>query len=434
MSRRRAAGVQERFNVWPGFTDIMVGLLLVFVFVVTLFTMTETILSRSISKKDVELNRLHQEIASKATALDRLSEEIRRLEQLFQTETSKTADLQEQLAARSKELDLALAEVKEYSGLLNDREAQLEEKRHQLDTAQSTIREKSDLLKDREQSIWDLGLKLSGADRDLGEARGQVADKEKAMSAIQAKVADLNNRIASLHERIAAYTSEMERLNQLVSESRESENKERTKASALQKEIASLQAKLQEISAKLAGSEAEAAKKFRLSQLVDLLGEKDRQLEQLRKVAKYRSEFLAKLEQVFSGVPDIKIQGDRFIFQSEILFASGRADINESGKQELDKFVKIYKEMVPKIPKDVDIVILVQGHTDIDPVRSSKYRSNWELSSDRAMQVVRYLIEKGLPPTRLGAAALGEFHPVEKGDSPEAKRLNRRIEIKITSL
>jgi chemotaxis protein MotB len=434
MSRRRATGVQERFNVWPGFTDVMVGLLLVFVFVVTLFTMTETILSRSISKKDVELTRLHKEIAGKSDALERLNQEISRLERLFQSEVEKTVDLQEQLASRGKELDLALSEIREYSELLGERDLQLSEQRRRIDSALSAIKDKTDLLKDREQRIWELGVKLSGADRDLGQAHTQITDKEKSLLELRARVSDLNARIGSLNERIAAYTGEIARLNQLVSESKETETQEKTKASALQKEIASLQARLQEISSKLAGTEAEAEKKFRLSQLVDLLGQKDRQLEQLRKLAKYRSEFLAKLEEVFSGVPDIKIQGDRFIFQSEILFASGRSDINETGKRELDKFVKIYKEMVPKIPPDVDLVILVQGHTDIDPVRSSRFRTNWELSADRAMQVVRYLIENGLPPTRLGAAALGEFHPVEKGDTPEAKRLNRRIEIKITNL
>jgi chemotaxis protein MotB len=115
------------------------------------------------------------------------------------------------------------------------------------------------------------------------------------------------------------------------------------------------------------------------------------------------------------------------------LFASGSAEINETGKSELDKFVKIYKEMVPKIPKNIPLLILVQGHTDIVPVRSSRYKSNWELSSARAMQVVRYMIEQGIPATRLGASALGEFHPVAKGAAEADRRLNRRIEIKITT-
>jgi len=432
--RRRAAGFQERFNVWPGFTDIMVGLLLVFVFVVTLFTMTETILSRSLSKKDVELMRLHREISAKSEALERLSREISRLEELFQSQVGKTADIQEQLASRSKDLDLALSEIKEYSELLGERDLRIAEQRKAVDSALSEIKEKTDLLKDRDQSLWELGLKISGADRDLRQARSEIGEKEKSFSELQAKLTDLNTRIAKLNEQIAAYTSEIGRLNQLVSESRESEAVQKTKAADLQKEIVSLQAKLTDLSSKLAASQTETEKRFRLSQLVDLLGKKDKEIEQLRKLARYRSEFLAKLEEIFSGVPDIKIQGDRFIFQSEILFASGRSDINENGMRELDKFVKIYKEMIPKIPRDLDLLILVQGHTDIDPVRSSRFRSNWKLSAERALQVVRYLTEKGVPPTRLGAAALGEFHPAEKGETPEAKRFNRRIEIKITSL
>jgi chemotaxis protein MotB len=202
----------------------------------------------------------------------------------------------------------------------------------------------------------------------------------------------------------------------------------------LQKEIVSLKSRLDEISKKLTSAKEKAKKKFKISQLVDLLGQKDKEIDRLRKLARYRSEFLAKLEKVFEGVPDIKVQGDRFVFQSEILFASGRANINETGKKELDKFAQIYKEMVPKIPKDLDIVILIQGYTDDVPIRSGRYRSNWELAAARALEVVRYLVQRGIPPTRVAAASFGEFHPVDHATTPEARRLNRRIEIKITTL
>lgn len=433
-SRRPSGWFQETFNVWPGFTDIMVGLLLVFVFVVTLFTMTETILSRVLSTKDVELQRLHTEISAKSEELEKLSQEISKLEQLFQSQVEAAKKLQEQLASRDRELELALAKIKSGSELLAAKDEQMSAQRKELETALEGIKEKSGLLQDREQRIWEMGLKLSQTDQDLTKAKAELSDKEKSLLDLRARLEALNSRVASLTSKIAGYMNEVNRLNRLLAESKESETAEKTKAAALQKEISSLQSKLEEISRKLARTEVAAEKKFRLSQLVNLLGQKDQEIENLRKLARYRSEFLAKLEQVFAGVPDIKVQGDRFVFQSEILFASGRAEINESGKKELDKFSTIYKEMIPKIPKGIDPIILVQGHTDVDPVRSSRYRSNWELSAARAMQVVRYLIEKGIPATRLGAAALGEFHPVEKGDSPEAKRLNRRIEIKITSL
>lgn len=433
-SRRGGGSFQERFNVWPGFTDIMVGLLLVFVFVVTLFTMTETILSRVLSKKDVELERLHGEVSAKSQELERLSLEIRKLEQLFQSQVEAAAKLHEQLASRDKDLEQALAEIRTSSELLAQKDERLSAQRKEVESALEGIREKTAQLQDREQSIWEMGLKLSKREQDLTQTKTELSDKEKSLLDLRARLEALNSRVAGLNERISSYVTEVNRLNKMLAESQDSETMEKTKAASLQKEIVSLHSKLEEISGKLARSEVDAEKKFRLSQLVNLLGQKDQEIDRLRKLARYRSEFLAKLEEVFAGIPDIKVQGDRFVFQSEILFASGRAEINESGMKELDKFAGIYKEMIPKIPTGVDVIIQVQGHTDVDPVRSSKYRSNWELSADRAMQVVRYLIQRGIPATRLGAAALGEFHPVEKGESPEAKRLNRRIEIKITSL
>ncbi len=156
--------------------------------------------------------------------------------------------------------------------------------------------------------------------------------------------------MASLNEKISAYVTEIDRLNKMVAESKESESSEKPKLLTFRKKIVSLRSKLDEIATKLAKAQRTLDQKFRMSQLVDLLGQKRSGNRQAQKLSKYRSEFLAKLEEVFSGVSDIKVQGDRFIFQSEILFASGRTEINESGKTELDKFVRIYKEMVPKIP------------------------------------------------------------------------------------
>ncbi len=279
-----------------------------------------------------------------------------------------------------------------------------------------------------------MSLKLDQAGRKLAETEGDVRNKTDTITELQAKIDRLNNTIAQLNKRISEYVDQVNGLNRMLAEAKQSEQTQTTKAADLQKEISSLRSKLDEISGKLAAANEKREEQFRVSQLVELLGQKEKEIDRLRKLAKYRSEFLAKLEQVFQGVADIKVQGDRFVFQSEILFASGRADINEGGKKELDKFVKIYNEMVPKIPKDLDLVILIQGYTDDVPIRSARYRSNWELASARAMEVVRYLIEKGIPPGRVGASSFGEFHPVDPNMTDEARRLNRRIEIKITTL
>lgn len=476
MRSRRARSVDEKSSAWPGFTDIMVGLLLVFVFVVTLFTISETILSRSLSKKDKELERLHNEISQKTERMERLAAEISlkaeelqqlraeisRLEQLFDEQVERTANLErlllsrteelgsttaellmsralldekEQLLAKQKgELDAALAEVLAKTAKLEEQDRIVVAQREQVLSAIAELTGKSALLQEKEKQVSDLGLRLTDTESRLAKADTELTKKQEAVRSLSTTIESLNSRIADLNKKIAEYADQVSRLNKMVSDAKDAESKEKTRASALQKEIKSLTTKLNEIAKKLAKVEKAKEKQFRLAQLVNLIGKKDKEIDRLRKLAKYRSEFLAKLEKVFGGVRDIKIQGDRFIFQSEILFASGSAVINESGKKELDKFIRIYKEMVPKIPKKLPILILVQGHTDIDPVKSSRYRSNWELSSARSMQVVRYMIDKGVPPTRLGASALGEFHPVAKGTSASSKRLNRRIEIKITTL
>jgi len=440
----------------------MTGLLLILVFVITIFTITETILSRSLSEKDTELDRLQRQVSLKAHEIEKLRHEIDRLQELFGAQMKKATGLEEVLKQLQEQLEAAAAQINEKSALAEERgktatslqkelnearedarrqTADLQEKERSLEQQQgkisdllSQLSEKSAILQEKEKAVGAMSLKLDETGRKLAETQGDISKKTDAITELRTKIDTLNNIIAQLNKRISEYVDQVNGLNKMLAEAKQSEQTQTTKAADLQKEISSLRSKLDEISGKLAAAKEKRAEQFRVSQLVELLGQKEKEIDRLRKLAKYRSEFLAKLEQVFQGVPDIKVQGDRFVFQSEILFASGRADINEGGKNELDKFVKIYNEMVPKIPKDLDLVILVQGYTDDVPVRSGRYRSNWELASARAMEVVRYLIEKGIPPERVGASSFGEFHPVDSNPTDEARRLNRRIEIKITTL
>ncbi|MFZ5866162.1 MAG: OmpA family protein [Thermodesulfobacteriota bacterium] len=464
MPRRTSPDRSEQYklNPWAGFADVMTGLLLMFVFVITLFTLTETILSRTLEKKDTELDRLQRQVTLKTDEIEKLKHEIERLQEMFGAQEKKTVSLEEVLKALQDQLDAALSQIAEKSLLaeekertiaslredvaalradvqkqaadVKERELSLEQQRAEMLALLSQLREKSTILQEKEKSLADIRLKLDESGRKLAESEGEVGKKSDTITELRSKIDTLNNVIAQLNKRISEYVEQVSKLNRVLAEAKQSEQAESTKAADLQKEILSLRSKLDDISKRLADTREAKAEQFRVSQLVGLLGEKEKEIDRLRKLAKYRSEFLAKLEQVFAGVPDIKVQGDRFVFQSEILFASGRAEINEGGKKELDKFVKIYKEMVPKIPKDIELVILIQGHTDDVPIRSGRYRSNWELASGRAMEVVRYLIEKGIPPGRVGAASFGEFHPVDVKITDEARRLNRRIEIKITML
>jgi chemotaxis protein MotB len=279
-----------------------------------------------------------------------------------------------------------------------------------------------------------LKLRLGEKETDLSKAQKEIEARSATISELRTDIKLLNETLKQLNSKISGYVQEIERLNRMISDAEETETKHKTKAAALQKEITTLRTKLDDLGKKLADAKVRADKQFKMVQLVDLLGQKEKEIDRLRKLAKYRSEFFAKLEKIFKDVKDISVRGDRFVFQSEILFASGSAQINDNGKTELDKLVKIFKEMESKIPKDLDVIIMVQGHTDDVPIQSGYYRSNWELASARAMHVVRYLVQKGIPPQHVGAASLGEFHPVKRGSTSEARRQNRRIEIKITAL
>jgi len=152
----------------------------------------------------------------------------------------------------------------------------------------------------------------------------------------------------------------------------------------------------------------------------------------VQELARYRSEFFGRLREVLGDNPNIRIVGDRFVFQSEVLFPSASAALEPGGRRQIAQLAKTLKEISAKIPPDLDWVLRVDGHTDRRPIRTPAYPSNWELSSARAIEVVKTLIAEGIPPNRLVAAGFGEYQPLSEGDSPEALSRNRRIEFKLT--
>ena len=148
---------------------------------------------------------------------------------------------------------------------------------------------------------------------------------------------------------------------------------------------------------------------------------------------KYRSEFFGKLQNLLGDRKDIKIVGDRFIFESELLFDSASANLQENGKEKLKEIALTLMETTNQIPNDIDWIIQVEGHTDIRPINTAKFPSNWELSTARANSVLKLLLNIGFSPKRLAAAGYGEFYPISDGNAKEDYQQNRRIELKLTS-
>lgn len=155
--------------------------------------------------------------------------------------------------------------------------------------------------------------------------------------------------------------------------------------------------------------------------------------QKVQELARYRSDFFGRLREILSQRSDVRVVGDRFVFQSEVLFDSGQADVNAAGQGELDKLAEAMLQLEGQIPPEIGWVLRVDGHTDARPLSGNgRFRDNWELSSARAISVVKYLIGKGISPNHLVAAGFGEFQPLEPGDSDEAYAKNRRIELKLT--
>ncbi|MFC5066992.1 peptidoglycan -binding protein [Flaviflagellibacter deserti] len=154
--------------------------------------------------------------------------------------------------------------------------------------------------------------------------------------------------------------------------------------------------------------------------------------QRVQELARYRSDFFGRLRDILADRPDIRVVGDRFVFPSEVFFDVGSASISASGLQQLDKLAGALQQLAGQIPPEINWVLRVDGHTDKRPQRSALYPSNWELSAARAIEVVKYLISKGVSPQRLVAAGFGEYQPLDNADTEEAYARNRRLELKLT--
>lgn len=212
--------------------------------------------------------------------------------------------------------------------------------------------------------------------------------------------------------------------------------KQKTQTEALNVQLSALAKQIEELNKKLALLTADltSAKSTLLDkdkQITDLDQKlKKAMLKKVEELADFRSDFFGKLKKALSNRPEIRVVGDRFVFQSEVLFPSASAQLEEGGKQELQKMAETLKEVAKTIPKEVNWILTVIGHTDRRPISTPQFPSNWELSTARALSVVKFLQEAGIPASRLAATGYGEHQPLEGGATEEALAKNRRIELK----
>ncbi|MQP67087.1 peptidoglycan -binding protein [Niveispirillum sp. SYP-B3756] len=290
---------------------------------------------------------------------------------------------------------------------------------------------------------------LAGRDRQLADLNSRIAALAEALALEKDNSAKLQGDVAALTDRLRATLSEKEQLqgqlntlggerDQLAAQMNGAESDKAALSAAqdqvalLNQQIAALRQQLADLATALEASETKA--KAQDVQIADLGKRLNAALAgKVAELAKFRSEFFGRLREVLGNRDDVRIVGDRFVFQSEVLFDSGSADLGEAGQVRLGNLARTLLDIAGKLPKDLNWILRVDGHTDVVPIRSPRFASNWELSTARAISVVNFLISQGVPPERLAATGFGEYQPLEPGNSADALARNRRIELKLDS-
>ncbi len=281
----------------------------------------------------------------------------------------------------------------------------------------SQIAELTDLLQlergnseDLESTIASLTATLSNAESEKANLEAQIAGFGAGDSGKDATIAGLQSELENQMDISADAAAQVALLNQQLS--------------ALRTQIGALEQALEA---------SETRDTESRTQIADLGRRLNLALAQrVQDLSRYRSDFFGRLREILEGRADVRVVGDRFVFQSEVLFDAGEAEISPEGQTELAKLGEAIKQLEAEIPPDVNWVLRIDGHTDKRPINTPQFPSNWELSAARAISVAKYLIAQGVSSNRLVPAGFGEFTPIDTGESEEAYRRNRRIEFKLT--
>ena len=363
-------------DFWPGFVDALASLLMVMVFVILIFVIGQFVLADAVSGRDRALAQLNAELAALAKTLS--------LEQTARERAEvKVGELSASLTAAQRESDvLGIELLAERDGL------------HAAQDEAKTRREEAARLAADIEALQRLKAELEA---EAARLAGALDTSERGLKEQQEMSAAAIAQVELLNRQLAAVREQLEQLNAAL---------DAAKAAAKDKDL-----KIDEL-----GRELNLALAGRVKEL-----------------ARYRSEFFGRLQAVLGERKDVQIVGDRFVFSSEVLFPSASDEVSADGMVQLTRLAETLKTLSADMPQDLPWVLQVDGHTDRRPIATARFPSNWELSTARALAIVKFLRSQGIPPERLAATGYGEFHPLDARSSEEAYARNRRIELKLTS-
>ena len=387
---------QHRTDIWPGFVDALAALLMVIIFLLMVFVIAQFFLNDALTGRDEALERLQGQVSDLADLLSlerQANEELRASTAKLSDELQASISISDGLKKQVKTLKLQAKTAEELAANLKNElaisfsniganEEIIESQLTQINALRNDVESLKALREELEEKVTQLLSKVSNKDEQL------ITEKKLSQTA-RAQIALLNKQVTALRKQILQIANTLEASEKIAKQ-------RRVKIANLGKRLnAALASKVQEL-------------------------------------ARYRSEFFGRLRDVLGSQPGIRIVGDRFVFQSEVLFSKGSDQLENEGQKQIQQLAGTLKAITVKIPKNIDWILRVDGHTDQIPIRTTRFPSNWELSTARAISVVKFLVQRGISPTNLAATGFGEFQPIDPRDTEEAYIRNRRIELKLT--
>ena len=474
-------------NIWPGFVDALATLLMVIIFLLLIFVLAQFFLGQALSGRDSALQRLETQVSELADLLSlekrankNLTENLAQLSEQLQSSVANRDDLNERVRVLRTTLGENQAKMekmsnqilwdkgelrrqnREITSLSQDVDA-LRALRAELEIQVSNLTTRVALLRDAINKEKDVRARI---EQELIKTVDQLDAKTDSLLNVKRELADAEDTISITTEELeavkrlqirtkeelgvseTAHQSALRKLDtsrQIVRESqlaldsvRKTLIAEKDISKSARAQIALLNQQMTAMRRQLANLEqaleaSEELGKEQKAQIFNLGKRLNAALaSKLQELSRYRSEFFGRLREVLGRQQGVRIVGDRFVLQSEVLFDTGSAKIGKPGQAQLAALAATLRNIAEKIPAGIDWVLRVDGHTDSDPISTVRFPSNWELSSARAIAVVQSLITNGLPPHRLVAAGFGKFQPIDQKTDEIAKRRNRRIELKLT--
>jgi chemotaxis protein MotB len=436
---------RSEINIWPAFVDALGQLVIAIIFLLLIFTVAQFLTTDALSGRDQALQRLTQQINELTDLLSlekRSNEDLRLNVAQLSTELQSSSAAKDALTTRVAELaaraqdqtaraDRLDAQLADADKVVSADKEKVELQLRELESLRRDIEALRKVRTDLESKVADLAAGQQKSQQDLTAARDRSKELEAKLASEQERTALAQKEIDKRDIRLAELAAQGQQAAEALAGQQKLSKEAQDRVDSLNQQIAALRDQLQRVSAALELTEGKS--KDQQVQIADLGRRLNLALaSKVEELARFRSEFFGRLREVLGDRPDIRVVGDRFVFQSEVLCAPASADLGDDAKAQLQPVAMAIKELLPKIPNDLNWVLRIDGHTDKRPINTPQFASNWELSTARAISVVKYLIDQGVPPDRLAAAGFGEFQPLDPRNDEVAYRRNRRIEIKLT--